>query len=314
MSFEKIIGHDFIKKQIQGSIQQKNFSHAHLIIGEDGIGKSLIAKETALRLLDKHENRDYVDIIEWKVMKNKQSIGVDEVRDIIREVNKKPYEGDKKIIIVYESHKMTIEAQNAFLKTIEEPPKGVTIILLSESLGLILETIRSRCQIHKLKRLSSEEIREYLLREYPDLELDKVRAVTAFSDGIPGRCQLFLEDNSFIEIRDISLDILLQINKKEKSIVKKYEKFFYRYSEKWEEIISSFNSYIRDIIIYKDISKKELIINSDKIENIQQLSNMYSFNELYGMFELIDETKQKLDRRVNSALAFQVMLLKMQEV
>ncbi|MCY6960226.1 DNA polymerase III subunit delta' [Clostridium brassicae] len=314
MSFERIIGHNFIKKQIQGAIQQENFAHAHLIIGEDGIGKSLIAKEIALRLLDKHEDRDYVDIVEWKVLKNKQSIGVDEVRDIIREVNKKPYEGDKKIIIVHESHKMTVEAQNAFLKTIEEPPKGVTIILLSESIGLILETIRSRCQIHKLKRLSSEEIREYLLREYPNLETEKIRAVIAFSDGIPGRCQLFLEDSSFIEIRDISLDILFEITKKEKNIVKKYEKFFYRYSEKWEEVISSFNSYIRDIIIYKDISKKELIINSDKIENIQQLSNMYSFNELYGMFELIDKTKQKLDRRVNSALAFQVMLLKMQEV
>ncbi|MCY6370266.1 DNA polymerase III subunit delta' [Clostridium ganghwense] len=314
MSFESIIGHEFIKKQIESSIQQGNFSHAHLIIGEDGIGKSLIAKEIALKLLGKHKNRNYVDIIEWSTQKNKQSIGVNEVRDIIKEVNKKPYEGDKKVIIIYESHKMTVEAQNALLKTIEEPPKGVTLILLSESLELILETIRSRCQIHKLKRLNLRQIEEYIIREYPELDEEKTKAVIAFSDGIPGRCKLFLEDSSFNEIRDISIQILLELSKKEKNIVKKYESFFYKYGKQWDEVLTCFIAYIRDIMIYKETGRQEFVINNDKFDNIKELSNMYSFNKLNGIFKEINDMREKLERRVNSALAFDIMLLKMQEV
>lgn len=314
MSFETIIGHDFIKAQIQNAIQQGNFSHAHLIIGEDGIGKSLIAKEIALRLLGKQKDIDYVDIIQWRVSRNKKSIGVDEVREIVQEVNKKPYECDKKVVIIHSAHKMTTEAQNAFLKTIEEPPKGVTIILLSETSNLILETIKSRCQIHKLKRLNLKDIERYISREYPELKQEKINAVTAFSEGIPGRCSLFLEDESFKAIRDNCLQVLLDTPNKDKNIIKTYESFFYKYSDKWEEIINTINSYIRDIIIYKDIGKEELIINSDKVDIIRQLSNMYSFNELYSSFNLVEDAKQKLERRVNFSLVFEVMLLKMQEV
>lgn len=90
MSFESIIGHELIKKEIENSIDTGKFSHAHLIVGEDGIGKSLLAREIALKVLGKEEDRDYVDIIKWKIEKNKQSIGVDSIRDIIKEVNKKP--------------------------------------------------------------------------------------------------------------------------------------------------------------------------------------------------------------------------------
>nr|WP_242947181.1 AAA family ATPase [Clostridium haemolyticum] len=77
-------------------------------MGEDGIGKSLMAREIALKILGKVEKRDYVDIIQWRIEKNKQSIGVDNIRDIIKEVNKKPYEEDKKVIIIYEAERMTI--------------------------------------------------------------------------------------------------------------------------------------------------------------------------------------------------------------
>lgn len=314
MSFQDIIGHELIKKQIQNSIEQDKFSHAHLIVGKDGIGKSLIAKEIALRLLGKQKNMDYVDIIEWRIKENKKSIGVNEIRDIIKEVNKKPYEGNKKIIIVYKAHKMTTEAQNAFLKTIEEPPKGVTIMLLSESLDDILETIRSRCQIHKLKRLNSSEIRKYVSLKHPSESEEKINLSVVFSEGIPGRCDMFLKDKSFEEMRNISLNILSEILKKEKNIIKKYEKFFYDYKDKWEEILNCLLLYIRDIVMYKEIGNKDLIINFDKFDNIKYLSNMYSFNKLYSIIEVVNKARENAQRKVNLVLSFDMMLLKMQEV
>src|SRR3712207_1883434 len=265
MSFENIIGHDLIKKEINNSINSGKFSHAHLIIGEDGIGKSLMAREIALKILGKVEKRDYVDIIQWRIEKNKQSIGVDNIRDIIKEVNKKPYEEDKKVIIIYEAERMTTEAQNAFLKTIEEPPKGVFIILLSSNLQFMLETIKSRCQVHKLKRLNFKDMERYIKREYPNLDDNEVRQVIIFSDGIPGRFKIFLEDESFKEIRHNIIKILFMLQKKEKYIIKEYEKFFYKFKDNWDEILSSFTAYIRDIILYKELGNSEIIINIDYI-------------------------------------------------
>lgn len=314
MSFESIIGHELIKKEIENSIDTGKFSHAHLIVGEDGIGKSLLAREIALKVLGKDEDRDYVDIIKWKIEKNKQSIGVDSIRDIIKEVNKKPYEGDKKVVIVYNAEKMTTEAQNAFLKTIEEPPTGVLIILLSENLEMMLETIRSRCQIHKLKRLSSKEMESYIRCNFHDLSEDEVKQIIIFSDGIPGRCRVFLEDHSFKDIRQSTLDILFSLQKKDKYIVKEYEKFFFKYKGDWQEILGSFVSYIRDIILYKELGTTEIIINNDVVEKIKELSNIYSLKQLNKFIDVITDVRKNLENRVNPALAFDVMLLNMQEV
>lgn len=314
MSFQDIIGHETVKNEIEKSISQGNFSHAHLITGEDGLGKSIIAKEAALKILGKKENRNYVDIIEWHIDKNRQSIGIDDIRNIIIEVNKKPFEGDKKVIIIYEADKMTIDAQNAFLKTVEEPPKGVTLIMLCENLELILDTIKSRCQIHKLKRLNVEEMKAFILREYPNMQDDILNQVIRFSQGIPGRSKLFLEDEAFKDIRKTVMEIILLLNKKEKHIVKSYEKFFYKYRNDWENILSCFISYVRDVIIYKELKNNDLIINNDKENEINQLSNIYSFKELNKMMDIINDTREKIERKVNLTMAFDMMLLKMQEV
>src|SRR3712207_8310639 len=88
---------------------------------------------------------------------------------LIEEINKKPYEGDNKVVIVYNADKMTMQAQNAFLKTIEEPPFGVYIFLLCENSESILDTIKSRCQIHKLNPLSFDEMKIFLQTNYKDL-------------------------------------------------------------------------------------------------------------------------------------------------
>ena len=157
IGYEKII-QGFFRRVDNGTL-----SHAHLIIGPNGIGKSILARIFALRILNKDKDIDYVDIVNYRP--SKASMGVDEVREIIEEVSKRPYEGDKKVIIIHEGSKLTIQAQNALLKTIEEPPQGVYIILLAESLETLLETIKSRCNIIKFDTLKELEIEKYLIKE-----------------------------------------------------------------------------------------------------------------------------------------------------
>lgn len=314
MSFENIIGHNSIKNQISVSIKLDKLSHAHLIVGEDGIGKSILARNIGFNILGENEDKKYVDLVEWRVEKNKSTIGVNSIRTLNEEIHKKPYEGNKKVIIIYDAHKMTVQAQNAFLKTIEEPPKNVFILLLCENLEVILDTIKSRSQIHKLKKLNEDEMQKFLKINYVDLSLEEIRVIIAFSNGIPGKAEKFISDNNFSNIRDITLEILLQLSKVTTEELIKYEKKLSDQKENFEETINAFLSYIRDTIIYKEIEEDNLIINIDKILYIKELANTFSFNKLNGIINIINDTRENLDRNVNPGLAFEVMLFKMQEV
>ncbi|MBW9149996.1 DNA polymerase III subunit delta' [Clostridium sp. CM028] len=314
MNFESIIGHNSIKNQISKSIESDRLSHAHLLVGEEGIGKSIVAKNIGLKVLGKNQDRQYVDLVEWRIEKNKSTIGVNSIRALIEEINKKPYEGDRKVIIIYNAHKMTVQAQNAFLKTIEEPPKNVIILLLCENLEVILDTIKSRCQIHKLKNLNVDEMKEFLKINYYDLSLEEIRVVIAFSDGIPGKAEKFIQDNNFKDIRNITLEILLNLNKVGTEELIKYEKKLSNQKENFEEILTAFLSYIRDTIIYKEIEEEDLILNIDKLLSIKELANIFSFIKLNGIISIINDTRENLVRNVNPGLTFEVMLFKMQEV
>lgn len=314
MSFESIIGHSDIKDQISKSIKLDKLSHAHLLVGEDGIGKSKLARNIGFKILGKTKDLQYVDLVEWRLEKNKSTIGVNSIRTLIEEINKKPYEGDKKVIIIYNADKMTAQAQNALLKTIEEPPNNVTIFLLCENLEIILDTIKSRCQIHKLKNLNVNEMEEFLKINYSGLSLEEIKVVVAFSDGIPGKAEKFMVDTNFKDIRNITLEILLQLNSVGTEELIKYEKKLSSQKENFKEILTAFLSYVRDTIIYKEIEEENLIINIDKLLSVKELANTFSFNKLNGIINIINDTRETLDRNVNPRLTFEVMLLKMQEV
>jgi DNA polymerase III subunit delta' len=312
--FDSIIGHDNIKLQILNSMKKDRFHHAHIIVGEDGIGKSNMAKAIALKILGKDKDIPYPDIIPFRMESNKKSIGVEEVRNIIAETNKKPFEGDKKVIIIHEMDRMTEAAQNTLLKTIEEPPGGVYILILCENIESVLDTIKSRCEIYKLNRLVKAEMKQFLDIRYPGMSDAEKEAIAAFSDGIPGRSEKYMEDPAFVEIRDTALEILLSLNDKKVDEILKYGEFLMKYKNQWDEIFTWFMSYIRDALLYKETGETYGVINIDKINSIKHLSEMFSFNSLSDIIEVVKESRKKLDRNVNTALVFDSLLIKMQEV
>jgi len=314
LSFEDVIGHEEIKKQLDNSLSMGTISHAHIFCGEDGIGKSILSKEFAINIIGKKAIKDYVDIIERRITKGKQSIGISEVLTVIDEINKKPYEGNRKVIIVHDTDRMTVDAQNAFLKTIEEPPSGVFIMLLCKSQEGILDTIKSRCQIHNLKRLKSRDIRLFLNRDFPELSKDELEIMVSFCDGIPGRAMSFLKDTSFMEMRSTVLDILKACSNDKKQEILKYEEFFLKNKSIWRDVLICLLYYIRDLIVYKETRDETLTINRDKIISIKELADVFSFNKLSGMIEVVNDTAQNLERNVNIALAIDSMLLNIQEV
>lgn len=306
---------DFIGFQdiIQGfnkRVSSNKISHAHLIIGPDGLGKSIIARIFALSILSKDINKDYVDIINYKP--SKSSFGVDEVRNIIEEVSKKPYEGDKKVIIIHRGEKLTSQAQNALLKTIEEPPKGVYIIILSESLELMLETIKSRCQLYKLPPLNRNQMEEYI-QKLGVLDENQRLTLLAYGEGIPGRAERVLKDEKLLNIRRDIIDLLKDISNGSKSIVLKYQDKLNIYTEEKEEVLNILVSFIRDIIVYKELRDKNKMINVDKINDIKILTENLSYKKLNSMLDSIKETRIKYKNNVSYSMSISVMLIEFLE-
>ena len=305
------VGHSSLIENFKNRCSNGNLSHAQLISGEDGIGKSILAEILGKLILNGDLNREYVDIINYKP--SKASFGVDDVREIIDEVNKKPFEGDKKVIIIHQGNKLTIQAQNALLKTIEEPPTEVYIIILCESLELILDTIKSRCEIYKLTPLTKDELYKYMAIKGYDYSEEEKSSAIAFSEGIPGRIDRYFSDTELQELRDKIVDLLLQLTNNEIEAILEKEEQLVSYKQNKEEVVNVLSSFIRDILVNKEVYNENLIINRDKIKEIERLTNEMSFKKLNKMLLGLQEARKNIKNNVSWAMTVRIMLMDFME-
>ena len=305
------IGYSSLIENFKNRCSNGNLSHAQLISGEDGIGKSILAEILGKLILNGDLNREYVDIINYKP--SKASFGVDDVREIIDEVNKKPFEGDKKVIIIHQGNKLTIQAQNALLKTIEEPPTEVYIIILCESLELILDTIKSRCEIYKLTPLTKDELYKYIAIKGYDYSEEEKSSAIAFSEGIPGRIDRYFSDTELQELRDKIVDLLLQLTNNEIEAILEKEEQLVSYKQNKEEVVNVLSSFIRDILVNKEVYNENLIINRDKIRSIERLTNEMSFKKLNKMLLGLQEARKNIKNNVSWAMTVRIMLMDFME-
>lgn len=307
----EFIGYNDLIKNFTARCKNGNLSHAHLITGDDGIGKSRLADILAKLIIDGDFDKEYVDIINYKCKKS--SFGVDDVRNIIEEVSKKPFEGENKVIIIHDGNRLTVQAQNALLKTIEEPPKGVYIIILCESLELILDTIKSRCEVYKLTPLSKKELYKYIEIKGYTVEDNQLKSAIAFSEGIPGRIDRYFNDESLQDIRDKVLETFNDLCKNDIELMLAKEEQLASLKESKEDILNIFGSFIRDILIYKEIENNDLIINNDKIDEINELTKEMTFKKLNNMVLAVADARKNIKGNVSWPMAMRVMLMSFME-
>ena len=183
MIFNNIIGNDAVKNDLKKAIEHNLISHSYIFQGTEGIGKILFAKDFAKSILcenktgednckscimfDSNNHPDFILLNE-----NEEAIKIDEIREFIKKVIEKPIISKNKVCIINAADKMTKDAQNCLLKTLEEPPEYMTIILISSNENLLLTTIKSRCTKIQFNRLSNEEIREYIKKD-TNINLDE---------------------------------------------------------------------------------------------------------------------------------------------
>ncbi len=177
--FERILGQASVKAKLGRTLEMGNITNAYLLTGPEGVGKRMIAEDFAENLLGvRLENSpDYKCI---GVKKGENSIKIDQIRDMIGDMSIKPY-GNYKIFVIDDADKMTVQAQNALLKTLEEPSAYGIIILVTRNDQALLDTIRSRCLEIKFAPLSSRDIRTILSER--GIDDDQAQVASIFSRG-----------------------------------------------------------------------------------------------------------------------------------
>ena len=175
MSFEQVIGNEEVKNYIRKNLEKNNILHSYLFLGTDGIGKLLLAKEFSKYILCLENNKEKCNCKscicydgnnhpDFNILNESgETIKIEQIRNLVEKVIEKPIVSERKVYIINDCDKMTKEAQNCLLKTLEEPPEFVTIVLISSNENMLLNTIRSRCMKVKFNNISNEELYKYAI-------------------------------------------------------------------------------------------------------------------------------------------------------
>lgn len=318
-----VVGQEFVQESFDRAFENSRISHSYIVVGPEGSGKSIFALYMASVMLcsGKHKpcgscsacmkikNNNHPDV---KILSGiEKSIGVDNIRDIIDDIYTKPYEGDRKVVILKGADNITLQGQNALLKTLEEPPEDTTIIMLMENMNAILPTIQSRCQILRFGRVHRDKIKNHL----KSLGYDEGRASMAsgLSDGIVGRALRVL-DEGYTKLRGDTIAMGSRLIKSRPIELSTLVAFFMKNKDDIEEILDILTTWYRDIIVIKHTHDEKLIINSDFSEMLVEESQYVAYNKLNGILDIIQETREKLRQNSNFQLTMEVMVLNIQEV
>ena len=325
--FNDIIGHDTIKEHLKKAIESDHVSHAYILTGETGMGRKSLANAFAMTLLcEKGKSEPCMECHACKqVMSSNHpdlifvghekpgSIGVDDIREQINDtIMIRPYSSYYKIYIVDEAEKMTVQAQNALLKTIEEPPAYAIIMLLTTNQEAFLPTILSRCVQLKLKPLKDSVVKSFLMGSL-GIKESRADIYAAFARGNLGRAIHLASSEEFQFLYSELLHMLKHL--KEMDIM---ELLFYIKKMKDENLdiydcLDFMQLWYRDVLMYKVTQDINLLIFREEFNTMKEMSAASAYDGIERILKAIDKARIRLEANVNMELAMELMLLVMKE-
>jgi len=309
MYFDNIIGQDFAKKYLTNSIKKNKINHAYMFEGIDGIGKRKFSQELSKILLyiENIENSpDYINIYP-----DGNSIKIAQIRKLQTDIIVKPHK-KYKIYIINQAESMTIEAQNALLKTLEEPPEYAIIILITSNKEALLDTIKSRCEIIKFLPISILDLNNYLINK--GIDKNRAQLLSTFARGSIEKAIELSESSDFAIMRDdIQTYIEIMLDKDIIDILE-IPTSMEKYKKDIMSILDMIINYFRDMMLLKEKVDKSMIINIDKLTFIQNMSKKITYSQVSKIIDIIEDIKIKIRSNCNFNISIQVMALNIYEV
>lgn len=308
-------------------------SHAYIIEGARGVGKKTLARAFVRALLcqgpirrsghDGHlltdscgqcdactlfDHQNHPDVHYLRPSEDKKGITVSQIRDeLVTDMQIRPYLDSYKIYVVEQADTMNQQAQNALLKTIEEPPAYGIILLLAESSSAFLPTILSRCVRISLSPLPSSLVEKALLSFGMDQE--KAAIYAAYSQGCIGQALSLSGDETFASLRRELFDFLGNVPSLPMTKVLNGGKLLDEYKSSLDTVFSLMTMWFRDVAVYKETGDRTLLFCPDYEDPIAACAAYYGFDRIADITEAVRDTYRKLMSNVNASLAADCLMI-----
>lgn len=325
--FGNIIGQEQIKAHLQGAQESKKVSHAYIINGEKSSGKEFIARIFAMALQCEQEGTDpcnecrsckqalsgnQPDIL-YVSHEKPNTISVDDIRiQVNNNVAVKPYSSRYKVYIINEAEKMTPQAQNALLKTLEEPPEYVVILLLVSNVNTLLPTVLSRCVLLNMKPVRDSLMKKYLMEELrvPDYKAD---VCVAFARGNVGKAKALASSEEFENVKSEALGLLKYVQDMEIPEIVMAIKRIGEYRLEVNDYLDILAIWYRDVLLFKATADVNHLVFREEIQTIRKVAGRSSYEGIENVIRALDKAKRRLDANVNFDLAMELLFLEMKE-
>ena len=325
--FNDIYGQDAIKEYMGNVLETRQVSHAYIIAGEKDSGKEFIAGIFACALQcekggvepcgECHSCRqalsgNHPDII--RVVHEKPgSIGVEDIRgQVNNDIVIKPYSSPYKIYIINEGEKMTVQAQNALLKTLEEPPAYGVILILATNVEALLPTIVSRCVVLNMKPVRDDIVRKFLMEDLqiPDY---KANVCVAFARGNIGRAKMLASSEDFDNVKEEAVTLLKYIRDMEISEIVAAIKKISEYKLDVTDYLDILSIWYRDVLLFKATNDANNLIFKEEIKYIRKEADQRSYEGIEIILDALEKAKSRLSANVNFDLTMELLFLTMKE-
>ena len=324
--FSEIVGHEQIKEHLQAAIRDKKLFHAYIFEGEVGVGKETMARTFAAGLQCQEEgdkpcthcascrqleSGNQPDVV-W-VQREKASIGVDEIRQqLCNTMDIRPFSSPYKIYVVPEAELMTEAAQNALLKTIEEPPEYGVVILLTSNINQLLPTIRSRCLVMEFRPLSNYMVEEFL-KTHAHVPDYLAKASAAFAQGNLGKAMRYANSEDFIDRKDHVLFLLRCMNRMNLTDMMALIRELGTRREETRDYIDIMALWYRDVLIFKATKNLNQLVFKEESSYIAKEAERRSYEKIEEILQAFEKAKMRLKANVSFDVTMELMLLTMKD-
>jgi len=325
MNFKDIIGQKELITNLKYVLLSGRIGHAYIFSGPAGTGKKMVASIVAgflicdnpgpdgpcgvcqaCLLYEGGTNPDF-----RSVRTEEASIGVDEIREIQGDVTIRPMYSKRKVYLIEDADKMTVQAQNCLLKTLEEPPPYVVIILTASNHKALLETVRSRSQRIHFKKYTGEEVRQAVIRRFgeghPGIDL-----AVRYGDGVIGAALELAGNSRFAALREDVLGMVADLPKPRYSDIFSLTAFFEENRDYTDFILDTMLFYYRDLLVIKVTGNEKMLINPDKKDIILNNARKFSLQSIAANIEQVEFARRALKQNANFQLVLENLLIKLQ--
>jgi len=328
----QVIGQERAVSLLQHGLEAGKLAHAYLFVGPEHVGKMTLAIALAKALNCKSDSSPcgkcmsclriaagkHADVQVVQVAKNpddegktKVDIGIEQIRSVLHSASLPPFEGEHRVYIFEEAERMSGDAANCLLKTLEEPPEKVLFLLLTSNENLMLPTIVSRCQRLELKRLTVEKV-ESALKSRNNIAPQKGQLLARLSYGCLGWAINASEDPALLQARSDRLGKLAEVLRADYfarlESAGQLEFQFKKGRESFLEMLDSWIGWWRDMLLIKT-GCPDAVVNIDYLARLTEMSQSFTLLQIKSTIDTLKSTLQALRLNANPRLALEVLML-----